>query len=358
MEAVYTWIDYLHAMPDKPKIEQAVAKMLKVNMGAKSGERILVLSDFPTASEWANMPVERLSEFVERSLLSKAVYEIVASTFQDCTVGFCAYPSVGRNAGDPGTEVAERMKSVDIAIAITTYSLTHTEARENACKAGVRVASMPLFLADMFYEGGSMAADYAKVKKETDVLAGAITGAKEIIVKTPGGTDVRFSLVGRKGMSETGVYARKGAWGNLPAGEAYSTPLEGTGNGRIVVEKGWHPNLEENMTIVFRDGSATQVLRGGKVGDELRNLLRPGTNEEPYTSRRNMAEFGIGTNPNAKRPDNTLESEKIRGTIHIAVGDNAHMGGKVHADLHQDFIQPKPDVWVDGKLMMKGGKLV
>jgi leucyl aminopeptidase (aminopeptidase T) len=71
-----------------------------------------------------------------------------------------------------------------------------------------------------------------------------------------------------------------------------------------------------------------------------------------------MAEFGIGTNPNAKRPDNTLESEKIRGTIHIAVGDNAHMGGRVHADLHQDFIQPKPDVWVDGKIMMKGGKLV
>jgi len=78
------------------------------------------------------------------------------------------------------------MKSVDIAIAITTYSLTHTEARENACKVGVRVASMPLFLAGMFYEGGSMAADCTKVKKETDSLAKAITGAKEIVVRTKG----------------------------------------------------------------------------------------------------------------------------------------------------------------------------
>lgn len=345
-------------MPDRQKIERAVVKMLNVNMGVKPGERVLVLSDFPTAREWVNMPAERLSQFVERSLLAKTVFEILSSKFPDCTVEFCAYPSVGRNAGDPGPEVAERTKSVDVAIAITTYSLTHTEARENACKAGARVASMPLFLADMFYEGGSMAADYTKVKIESDGLAKIITWAKEVIVKTKGGTNVRFSLVDRRGMSESGLYTDKGSWGNLPAGEAYSTPLEGTGNGRLVVEKGWHPNLEENMTIVFKDGSATEVLGGGKVGDELRNLLKPGINEEPYTSRRNMAEFGIGTNPNARRPDNTLEAEKIRGTIHIAVGDNAHMGGRVHADLHQDFIQPKPDVWVDGKLMMEEGKLV
>ncbi|HXW95660.1 MAG TPA: hypothetical protein VEJ19_08135 [Nitrososphaerales archaeon] len=345
-------------MPDRQKIEPAVVKMLKVNMGVKPGERVLVLSDFPGASEWMSKSIERLSEFVERSLLAKTVFEILSSRFPDCKVEFCAYPSVGRNAGDPGGEVAERMKSADVDIAITTYSLTHTEAREGACKAGARVASMPLFLADMFYEGGSMAADYTKVKLESDGLAKIITEAKEIIVKTKGGTDLRFSLVDRKGMSEAGLYTDSGAWGNLPAGEAYSTPLEGTGNGKLVVEKGWHPNLEENMTIVFKDGSATEVLGGGKAGDELRNLLKPGVNEEPYTSRRNMAEFGIGTNPNAKRPDNTLESEKIRGTIHIAVGDNAHMGGRVHADLHQDFIQPKPDVWVDGKLMMKEGKLV
>jgi len=238
VEAVYTGIDGFVSMPDRQKIEQAVMRMLKVNMGVKPGERVLVLSDFPTASEWANMPIERLSEFVERSLLARDVYDILSSKFQDLAVGFCAYASVGRNAGDPGPEVAERMKSADVAIAITTFSLTHTEARENACKAGTRVASMPLFLADMLYDGGSMDADYTKVKSESDSLAKNITGAKEIIVKTKGGTNVRFSLVDRKGMSEAGLYTDKGAWGNLPAGEAYSTPLEGTGNGRLVVEKG------------------------------------------------------------------------------------------------------------------------
>ncbi|MBS7621234.1 aminopeptidase, partial [Candidatus Bathyarchaeota archaeon] len=60
----------------------------------------------------------------------------------------------------------------------------------------------------------------------------------------------------------------------------------------------------------------------------------------------------------AKRPDNVLESEKIRGTVHLAIGDNSHMGGKVSSDLHQDFIIPKPTLIFDGKKIMENGKLL
>lgn len=48
----------------------------------------------------------------------------------------------------------------------------------------------------------------------------------------------------------------------------------------------------------------------------------------------------IGTNPNAKIPNNILESEKIKGTVHLGIGDNLHMSGKVSSDIHQDFIIP------------------
>jgi leucyl aminopeptidase (aminopeptidase T) len=34
------------------------------------------------------------------------------------------------------------------------------------------------------------------------------------------------------------------------------------------------------------------------------------------------------------------------------------MGGKVAADLHQDFIIPKPTWTLDGKAVMKDGKLL
>jgi leucyl aminopeptidase (aminopeptidase T) len=59
---------------------------------------------------------------------------------------------------------------------------------------------------------------------------------------------------------------------------------------------------------------------------------------------RNIAELGIGTNDKAVRPDNILESEKILGTIHIALGDNSSFGGRVSTPFHQDFVFFRPTV--------------
>ena len=77
---------------------------------------------------------------------------------------------------------------------------------------------------------------------------------------------------------------------------------------------------------------------------------------------RNIAELGIGTNDRACRPDNILESEKIFGTIHIALGDNSSFGGKVIASFHQDFVFFEPTVTLihkNGleKELMKKGRL-
>lgn len=345
-------------MIEKEKLVNGVVNMLKVNMGLKKGEKVVVVTDFPTAEEWKTKDSAKLTEAVERSLLAKAVSEIAQGKFPDCKVEFFAYPSIGKHGTYPGKEVEEKMKAANVAIAITTYSLTHTDARENACKAGARVASMPMFVADMFYPGGPMAADYSEIDKETRKIAKIITKANEAKVSSPGGTDVTFSLKGRKGMVDAGIFVEKGAWGNLPSGEAYCAPVEGTAEGNLVVEPNWYPELKENMTLIFKNGYVTDIIGGGKIGDEYRGLLDFKKKEDPYISRRNLAELGVGTNPNAKRPDNILESEKIKGTVHLAIGDNSHMGGKVSSDLHQDFIIPKPTLMLDGKVVMKDGKLL
>ena len=52
------------------------------------------------------------------------------------------------------------------------------------------------------------------------------------------------------------------------------------------------------------------------------------------------------------------EAEKIRGTVHLVIGDNAHMGGTVSADLHEDFVLPHPDLYLDGEVVMRSGQLV
>ena len=345
-------------MIDKEKIKQPVVNMFKTNMGLKAGERVLVVTDVPTMDDWTKKSLKQLTDFIQRALLAKTVSEIAREGFLDCPVEFYVYPSVGKHGTEPSDEVTEKLKTPDVLIAITSYSLSHTDAREGASKAGVRVASMPGFTVDMFYPGGPMAADYTKIKEETEKLAKLITDAKEAVIKTPAGTDITFSLEGRSGNVDAGIFTERGAWGNLPSGEAYTAPLEGTAEGRVVVEKEWCAGLTENMTLVFGKGEVVEIIGRGKIGDEFRELLKPGVDEEPYKPRRNFAELGIGTNPFAKKPDNVLEAEKIRETVHVAVGDSSHMGGTVNADLHEDFVLPKPDLYFDGKPILKSGEII
>jgi len=345
-------------MIEKGKTEQGVINMFKVNMGIKSGEKLLIVTDIPTIEEWIKKESKELSEMMERSLFTKMVSEIAAEKFPDCKVQFYAYPSVGRHGTEPGKEVEEKMKGADVAVAITSYSLSHTEARENATKSGTRIASMPMFIPEMLYPGGPMAADYTKIHEEGRKIAKLVDQASEVTLTSPSDTDLKFSLEGRKGLIDDGIFTEKGAFGNLPSGEVYTVPLEGTTNGSLVVQKGWCADLIEDMTFVFKDGQVTQVIGGGKVGDGFREMLACGKNEEPYLSRRNCAELGIGMNPNARRHDNPLEAEKIRETVHIAIGDSSHMGGKVTADLHQDFVIPRPTLKFDGKVVIEKGKIL
>jgi leucyl aminopeptidase (aminopeptidase T) len=110
------------------------------------------------------------------------------------------------------------------------------------------------------------------------------------------------------------------------------------------------------MVLTFKNGSVVDLQGGGQIGTDFSKLINLKNNDEPYRSRRNLAELGIGTNPNARQPDNVLEGEKIKGSVHIAIGDNIHMGGKVESDLHEDFVQPQADLYLDGVPVILQGK--
>lgn len=342
--------------PNVEKIRDAVISMLRVNMGLKDGESLLVLTDTPTQEQWRRWSDDILLDITRRALLAKAVYLIAREAFPNCEVDLYVYPCTGRSGAEPVRDVAEAMKRVDVVVAITSFSLTHTHAREEATRSGARIASMPGFTEEMLYPGGPMSVDYREISRQTKKIADALTEAREARVLSPAGTDIRFSLERRSGDVDDGLLDRPGLYGNLPAGEAYIAPVEGTAEGRIVVEAGWYPYLEQNMVLEFSGGEVVALEGGGKVGDHFREVLKIGDESEPYKSRRNLAELGIGTNPNARNPTNVLEAEKIMGTVHLAIGDNAHFGGRVSADLHEDFVIPKPTLVLDGKTVIKDGR--
>jgi leucyl aminopeptidase (aminopeptidase T) len=344
------------AWPVREKIEEGVLSMLRVNMGLSVGERLLVVADPPGLAHWQGKEPSTLREQLERSMLAVMVAEVAREAFPGSTVEFYPYASVGMHGREPGEAVAEKMLEADVVIAITNYSLSHTNARAGATEAGARIASMPGFVARMFHPGGPMAVDYDQVAAHTERLAELISASESATVRSPAGTEIRFSLAGRTGGVDAGLCTDTGAWSNLPAGEAYAAPVEGTAEGVIVVEAGWYPNLTEDMILSLEEGLVVRLEGGGKVGDEFRELLQLTSEEEIYRARRNLAELGIGTNPNAKQPDNVLEAEKIKGTVHLAIGDSSHMGGKVTSDLHEDFVIAEPDLLLDEKLVIEGGR--
>jgi aminopeptidase len=107
-----------------------------------------------------------------------------------------------------------------------------------------------------------------------------------------------------------------------------------------------------NLQIEVKDGYATKIT-GGAIASKLNKML-----DEVGKDARNIAEFGIGTNPSAKLSGVLLEDEKVMGTIHIALGNNKSMGGSVNVPIHLDGVVKKPTVYLDGKLLMKDGKLL
>lgn len=92
-------------MIEKEKIKQGIINMLKVNMGIKSGEKLLIITDVPTSMEWIEKESKKLDEMLGRSLLAKLASEISKENFPDCKVEFYVYPSTGKHGTEPGEKV-------------------------------------------------------------------------------------------------------------------------------------------------------------------------------------------------------------------------------------------------------------
>jgi leucyl aminopeptidase (aminopeptidase T) len=254
------------------------------------------------------------------------------------------------NGEEPPGAVAKFMKDFDVLIIPTSKSMSHTKARREACEAGARCVTLPGILEDTMER--TLNADYREIAQRSIKLAEMVNQGKKAKVTTPAGTDISMSIEGRECHADTGLVHHPGDFSNLPAGEAYIAPVEGTANGIIMVDGAMVGKVKKPIKIVVKDGFATQIT-GDKSAEELERML------EPFGQPgRNLAELGIGTNHKAQIVGSVLEDEKVMGTVHMALGDNKSMGGNVSVQSHLDGILLKPTLWIDDKKIMENGKLM
>lgn len=298
-------------------------------MALKKGESVLVITDEPERkigyALW-----EAAKEFASEAML----LEILPRS---------------SNGEEPPEMVAKFMRDFDVLMIPTSKSMSHTKARREACEAGVRCATLPGILEDTMQR--TLNADYNEIAKRSVKMAEVVSGGKTARVTTPAGTNITMSIEGRECHADTGLVHNPGDFSNLPAGEAYIAPVEGTANGIIVVDGAMVGKVKKPIQIVVKDGYATQIT-GDKSAKQLEEIL------EPFGQPgRNVAELGIGTNDKAKIVGSVLEDEKVMGTVHMALGDNKSMGGNVSVQSHLDGILLRPTLLIDDRMIMENGQL-
>jgi leucyl aminopeptidase (aminopeptidase T) len=312
-------------------LSEAVGTVIRECLGVGAGEEVLVVCN-PATQELGAM-------------------------FRDCAQdagGEAALVVIAEresHAAEPPPTLAAAMLEADVLLAPTMQSLSHTAARKAASEAGARVASMPGVTAEMLAR--VMGADMEKLRERGELVSRALSEGSEARITSAHGSDLRLGLEGRTAIPDAGVLRERGAFGNLPCGEGFIAPLEGTAEGTLVIDGSIAGvgKVEAPVSLTIRDGHLAEATNA--EGVQLLELL--GAHGPDGT---NVAELGIGTNEAATLTGNVLEDEKILGTAHLAFGASAAIGGTVQVPVHLDCVVLEPTIEIDGEPLVRAGELL
>lgn len=312
-------------------LDRAVAAVVNDCLGVSAGEEVLVVANPATIGLG-----ERL-----RAQASRAGADAVLALMGERA----------SHAAEPPGPVAAAMAKADVVLGPTVQSLSHTAARKAATEAGVRIATLPGVTEDMLAR--VMSADMEGLRRKGDAIAQRLTAGSEARITCANGSNLRLGLAGRAGIPDAGDLTARGAFGNLPCGEGFIAPMEGTAEGTLVVDGTIAGIGRVAAPSGLRVEGGHLAGASGPEGERLMELLtahgRDGTN---------VAELGIGTNEKAQLTGELLEDEKILGTCHVAFGASAAIGGTVQVPVHLDCVVLRPTVAVDGEELVRDGELL
>src|SRR5436305_9273434 len=313
------------AMPD---LRQATETVVGRCLAVKPEEEVLVIADAGTRA------------------IGEALRDQAASAGADAVLALMdARPIDGT---EPPRSVAAALQDCDVFIAPTSASLSHTVARKRASDGGVRGATMPGVTEDMLAR--VMAIDFDLMAARSRAVAAALDEGTTARVTCPRGSDLTLDITGRRGIADDGDLTARGAFGNLPCGEGFIAPL--SGEGWVVAASLGPLGISDHPAVLtVRDGLL--VSAEGGLGPEWLKLLE--VHGEPG---HNLAELGVGTNDRAQLTGLVLEDEKILGTVHVAFGASAGIGGTIAVPIHLDVVVLEPSLEIDGQPVLQDGRFL
>jgi aminopeptidase len=175
-------------------------------------------------------------------------------------------------------------------------------------------------------------------------LVTRLSGARTIRIEAEG-TDLTLDVTGRTWINSDG---RR----NMPSGEVFTGPHEGSANGTIhfTVPTGPPGVPVSGVRLQFREGKVVDAR-----ADQGQDYLEATLDTDP--GARFLGEIGIGTNAGIDRATGKiLLDEKMAGTVHLALGRSYPESGATNRSaVHWDMIC---DLRTGGRITADGEPLV
>jgi aminopeptidase len=288
----------------------------------------------------------------EAQLDSFAACELAEAEGTECSLAIQAPANANALAGvDPGrlARAARARLPIREASLRRRWCGTLWPTPAGAQQAGMGTADYADFVRRaLFLDHDDPAAAWAGLGERQQALIERLAEVRELRIEAEG-TDLRLRVEGRTWVNSDG---RR----NMPSGEVFTGPQEGSAEGRVRFTFPSSPRGVEvaGVELEFREGRVVDAsaARGAAY---LRETLAT----DDGASR--LGEIGIGTNFGIDRPIGAiLFDEKIGGTVHLALGRSyPETGGVNESAVHWDLICDLRDggrLSADGETILQDGE--
>jgi 2,5-dihydroxypyridine 5,6-dioxygenase len=322
-------------------IRDTIGVPLKLN--TKPGDKILIISDTAMDGQlWQEMFAAAQGMGLEPTM--------------------AMIPPRSTHAKDPTGPVlhAARDPELDLVVYLTSTALAHAPITEELMDRGKKVLLLEEITPAMLAPNGPAGADYVAMAQVGARVAEAFTRGKRVRVQSDLGTDLTAVIDGRPGRSYTAtipVMNAKGGGGcGFPDGEAHVCPIEGTGEGVVVLDLTAHSTgrLEEPIRLIVEKGMVTRI-EGGRGAAIWRDILEKHGDANSFNC---PAEIAVGLNPLVTPTGSMRTDKKMYGSSHIGMGDTIVLGGTCHAKLRLEGVIRQPLITVDGQVITRDGQIL
>lgn len=200
-------------------------------------------------------------------------------------------------------------------------------------------------------------APYARV---TQASAALLTEASDIQICSSSGTSLFFAKADRKGNAQDGILNQNPDWDNFPSYTCACAPLEETGEGTLVIDRG---DLILQLKRVVAEPISCRI-KGGRIvgleGGADARMLQQWFDKWKDPRSLTVAHIGYGCDPRAETEGvELLECESFAGGLVIAFGqnDSIFLGGSNAARSHIDIVLLRSDFATDSHVLVREGSI-